>query len=326
MIKTVKQQLKEELRTAISERKRLLDLRNRSDLSKNDKLALAFATTQPSLASSLIKGRSETDLKAALSSAYLDPNTTNVSNLLTAQSNDYSFLNSRSSNYLADDNIIKKDNVNSLYRAIGNDHINKYTSSSLPGLEFNYHDDRNSKNFKFSNYRLKNQKSSDNLKLHFSGNDYGFTETTTYTNSPINPSNYNSTTFSDQYIKNKLEINLKNQLNSMNLKETTIQDTNDLSRLFRASTSLSQSIVNPLRNDLRHLRSYSTANKWNRDQDQNKFQNSYLDDEFLDLKTTKFSNLDFMQNNLSNCFYDTFNTTAMKTTSNDQDGKNYLFE
>ena len=289
-MKTVKQQLKEELRTAISERKRLLELRNRSDLSKNDKLALAFATNQPSLASSLMKGRSETDLRG-LSTTFLDPNiTTDVSTILNTQSNDYYLLNCSNSCFL--DENFRTNNANSRNRIISN------TGNGLSGLDFNYECDLNK--FKYDNQinqnykdKLKDQKSLDTylneslenrLKQTYFTN--GITKTTnTYVNSPIKFLNLNSA-FNNQYLKNmnsnRLETSLSNKLD-FNLKETKIHDSNEhRSRIDRASTSLSYSLGS------KNQRSYST-DKWNKKENQERF-----------IRTTKFiDNSDPMQINFN---------------------------
>lgn len=329
IIKTVKQQLKEELRTAISERKRLLELRNRSDLSKNDKLALAFGTHPPSLASSLIKGRSETDLKN-----YLDPNTaTNVSSLLNAQSNDYSFLNKNS---FIDENLQLLDNANSPNQ----EEFNKVTSHSLPGLDFKFNSklDRDFNpnfiqnfNTNYNDFGLKHQKSLDAYlndssfskanklsRPNFYTNQTLTKTTNTYINSPTNLLNTNLPTyltFSNSFGNNRLETSLSNKID-FSLKESKIQDLYDpATRFHRASTSLSYSLdpnqlsnyqLNSNRNKLstKHLnfrsqfKPYSTADRPylydSKDRWKDYDKNDFLD---LDFKTTKLNSLDSMQEN-----------------------------
>ena len=280
----------------ISERKRLLELRNRSDLSKTDKLALAFGSTQPSLASSLIKGRSETDLKA-LTSYFdpFDPNSTNVSSLLNTQSNDFTFLNSRSSyNLINDDH--KTENAN-----------NQYTSlSGLNNAEF-----KNTK--KLDSYLSDSYLNENYLKdsSYSIGLPKATRTTTTFINSPMNLSNLNST-FSDCYFRNRLDANLPNRLD-LNLKETKIQDTNNsnYARLGRASTSLSQSYGGPLRSNLKYSKRHD---KWRN------FDHQDLDNE---LKTTRFSDLDSRQLNSSlNQNQSAFNSFQVQSTAfENQDGK-----
>ena len=296
LVKTVKQQLKEELRTAISERKRLLELRNRSDLSKTDKLALAFATAQPSLASSLMKGRSETDLKA-LTSGYLDPNTaTNVSNLLNAQSNDHSFLTSRSS-FLVDDVALRTDanssnavgGVRGAAESINRDVSNKYTRFKT--------NDYKTTDYQTNDGKLRGQKSLDSylndpylerLKSSLSAKNFdqpiGQTmTTTTFINSPINMSNYAST-FSNPYLKSRLDSRLETGLSGrLEIKETTIQEADDR-KLCRSS--MSQSFG--MRSSFPHSRlkpSLSTEYR---------FQDGLLDRELLglDFNTSKCGELD----------------------------------
>ena len=288
-MKTVKQQLKEELRTAISERKRLLELRNRSDLSKTDKLALAFATTQPSLASTLMKGRSETDLKA-LTSGYLDPNTaTNVSNLLNAQSNDYSFLNSRSS-FLVDDVALKTE-----------------ASSSQSGVRHTAGEPR----LQEHRDKLRVQKSLDSYLndphldlLRSSMSTKNFDQpagqtmtTTTFINSPINLSNYNST-FSSSYLKDRLETGLSGRLENP-LRETTIQETSDRRQ---CRSSMSQSLAAPRAN----FSAFSRPTLKPSLSTEYRFQDGLLDHELLglDFKTTKFGDgllpVSFYENQLGN--------------------------
>lgn len=315
LVKTVKQQLKEELRTAISERKRLLELRNRSDLSKTDKLALAFATTQPSLASTLMKGRSETDLKA-LTSGYLDPNTaTNVSNLLNAQSNDYSFLNSRSS-FLVDD------------VALGTD-ANTRAQPVRAGRE-----DSVGVRFKQDDHKLRGQKSLDSYpndpyldRLRSSLSAKNFEQppgqtmtTTTFISSPINLSNYSST-FSDPFLKARLEMDrletgLSGRLENP-LRETTIQEADDR-RLCRSSMSQSLGLRG----------NHSTFSKQSRMRPslstEYRFQDGLLDRELLgldfksDFKSTRFGEAD-SKSLVSFC--ENYNPLGNAASNENPDGK-----
>lgn len=332
LVKTVKQQLKEELRTAISERKRLLELRNRSDLSKTDKLALAFATTQPSLASTLMKGRSETDLKA-LTSGYLDPNTaTNVSNLLNAQSNCYPFLNGRSS-FLVDD-VALKTNANSANQGglVDGSASGRYPTAA--GLETSNRDvSGKCCRFAETDYKMRGQNDSclndspylEILRSSLSGVNYeqpiGQTmTTTTFINSPINLSNYNST-FSNQYLKGRLETSLSNRLENA-LKETTIQDAANDRRSRLCQSSMSRSFDAPLRSNFKHSRMKPSLSTEYRIQD------GLLDRELLglDFKTTKLGELDAKSRPTS--FYENYHQLAGGSSASiePQDGKTYLFE
>lgn len=302
-MKTVKQQLKEELRTAISERKRLLELRNRSDLSKSDKLALAFATTQPSLASTLMKGRSETDLKA-LTSGYLDPNTaTNVSNLLNAQSTD-PFLNCRSS-LLVDDVALKTNSANR-----GGEGSVGPTAADLDT------GNRGGKYYRFDRFRVENDSCLNDLYLERLRSNYdqpiGQTmTTTTFINSPINLSSYNST-FSNQYLKGRLETSLSNRLENP-LKETTIQETADDRRSRLCRTSMSRSFETPMRSNFRPSRMKPSLSSEYRIQD------GLLDRELLGLDYKMTGEFEAKSRPVS--FYADYQAAGSSASIEAQDGK-----